>query len=203
MSNVTGFTKQKLSIKDLVVTGIFSALFFVLTMIGGILFAPNPVLTFLLPPSVALLTGPVYLLLIAKVPKHGPITILGILMGLLMFVTGMYWLWSVAYIILAIVAELISGAGKFENNKLNILGFMIFSLNPIGSYMMLWINQKKYIDYLGGKGTEQTYMDTMVSTAQDWMLPAMIVVTLLLALISALLGKRLLRKQFEKAGITA
>ncbi|WP_304944507.1 MptD family putative ECF transporter S component, partial [Vallitalea guaymasensis] len=113
MSNLSTVSKQKLSIKDLVVTGIFSALFFVMTMIGGIFFAPNPVLTFLLPPAVALLTGPVYLLLIAKVPKHGPILILGILMGLLMFVTGMYWLWSVAYIVLAIVAELISGAGKF------------------------------------------------------------------------------------------
>lgn len=203
MSNLSTVSKQKLSIKDLVVTGIFSALFFVMTMIGGIFFAPNPVLTFLLPPAVALLTGPVYLLLIAKVPKHGPILILGILMGLLMFVTGMYWLWSVAYIVLAIVAELISGAGKFNNMKLNIIGFMIFSLNPIGSYMMLWINQNKYIDYLVGKGTEQSYMNTMVDTARDWMLPAMIIGTLLLAFISALLGKRLLKKQFEKAGIVA
>ncbi|QUH28019.1 MptD family putative ECF transporter S component [Vallitalea guaymasensis] len=203
MSNLSTVSKQKLSIKDLVVTGIFSALFFVMTMIGGIFFAPNPVLTFLLPPAVALLTGPVYLLLIAKVPKHGPILILGILMGLLMFVTGMYWLWSVAYIVLAIVAELISGAGKFNNMKLNIIGFMIFSLNPIGSYMMLWINQNKYIDYLVGKGTEQSYMNTMVETAKDWMLPAMIIGTLLLAFISALLGKRLLKKQFEKAGIVA
>ncbi|WP_273327069.1 MptD family putative ECF transporter S component [Vallitalea guaymasensis] len=203
MSNLSTVSKQNLSIKDLVVTGIFSALFFVMTMIGGIFFAPNPVLTFLLPPAVALLTGPVYLLLIAKVPKHGPILILGILMGLLMFVTGMYWLWSVAYIVLAIVAELISGAGKFNNMKLNIIGFMIFSLNPIGSYMMLWINQNKYIDYLVGKGTEQSYMNTMVETAKDWMLPAMIIGTLLLAFISALLGKRLLKKQFEKAGIVA
>ncbi|MCT4686231.1 MptD family putative ECF transporter S component [Vallitalea sp.] len=203
MSNLSTVSKQKLSIKDLVVTGIFSALFFVMTMIGGIFFAPNPVLTFLLPPAVALLTGPVYLLLIAKVPKHGPILILGILMGLLMFVTGMYWLWSVAYIVLAIVAELISGAGKFNNMKLNIMGFMIFSLNPIGSYMMLWINQNKYIDYLVGKGTEQSYMNIMVETAKDWMLPAMIIGTLLLAFISALLGKRLLKKQFEKAGIVA
>lgn len=203
MSNLSTVSKQNLSIKDLVVTGIFSALFFVMTMIGGIFFAPNPVLTFLLPPAVALLTGPVYLLLIAKVPKHGPILILGILMGLLMFVTGMYWLWSVAYVVLAIVAELISGAGKFNNMKLNIMGFMIFSLNPIGSYMMLWINQNKYIDYLVGKGTEQSYMNTMVETAKDWMLPAMIIGTLLLAFISALLGKRLLKKQFEKAGIVA
>ncbi|MFD3158172.1 MptD family putative ECF transporter S component [Haloimpatiens sp. FM7330] len=203
MINTTPNIKKGLTVKDLVTAGIFSALFFVVTVIGGIFFAPNPVLTFLLPPAVALLTGPIYLLLLAKVPKHGPIIILGILMGLLMFVTGMYWMWTVAYVILAIIAELISGLGKFKNIKLNILGFMIFSLNPLGSYMMLWINQKKYIEYLVGKGTEQNYMNTMIATAKDWMIPAIIIGTLLCALISALLGKRLLRKQFEKAGIVA
>ncbi len=120
-----------------------------------------------------------------------------------MFVTGMYWIWSVAYVVLAIAAELISGIGRFKNIKFNILGFMIFSLNPVGSYMMLWLNQTKYIEYLVGKGTEQTYMDTMVATAKDWMLPAIIVGTLICALISALIGRRLLRKQFEKAGVVA
>lgn len=203
MSNLTSMNKQGLTVKDLVTTGIFSALFFVATMIGGIFFAPNPVLTFLMPLAVALLTGPVYLLLLAKVSKHGPIIILGILMGLLMFLTGMYWMWSVAYILLAVVAEWITGVGKFKNMKLNIIGFMIFSLNPMGSYVMLWVNQQKYIKYLVGKGTEQGYMNAMVATAQDWMLPAMFIGTLICALISALLGRRLLRKQFEKAGIVA
>ena len=72
----------------------------------------------------------------------------------------------------------------------------------MGSYLMLWINQQKYIDYLTGKGTEQSYMDTMVKTASDWMLPAMIGGTVICALISALFGLKLLRKQFKKAGIT-
>ena len=188
MSNT--LSKKSLTVRDLVTTGIFSALFFVVTMVGGIFFAPNPVLTFLMPPVVALLTGPVYLLLVAKVPKRGPVLILGILMGLIMFVTGMYWIWSVFYVVLALVAELISGAGGFKNMKLNILGFMVFSLNPIGSYMMLWINR-------------QAYMDTMSATAQGWMLPAMIAATLFLAWLGGLLGRRLLKKQFEKAGITA
>ncbi|MEA4847269.1 MAG: MptD family putative ECF transporter S component [Clostridiaceae bacterium] len=203
MSNALSATKKDLTVKDLVTTGVFSALFFVVTMVGGMLFAPNPVLTFLMPPAVAFLTGPVYLLLMAKVPKRGPILILGILMGLIMFVTGMYWVWSIFYVVLAVAAELISGAGRFKNMKLNILGYMVFSLNPIGSYMMLWINRQAYIDYLTGKGTEQAYMDTMSATAQGWMLPAMIVGTLLLAWLGALLGKKLLKKQFERAGITA
>lgn len=68
-----------LNIKDLITTGIFSALFAVVTMIGGGLFACNPVLTYCLPLAVALVTAPVFLLLVAKLPKRGPIIILGIL----------------------------------------------------------------------------------------------------------------------------
>lgn len=193
--------KKGLSVRDLITTGIFCALFFVTTMVGGMLFAPNPVLTYLTPLAIALVSGPVYMLMVAKVPKHGPILILGVVMAVIMFVTGMFWMWCVAYLILAVVAELTSGAGKFQSSKLNILGYVVFSLNPIGSYMMLWINQKAYADYLIAKGTEPSYMTTMLSTMQGWMLPAMIVGTALCALGSALLGKKLLKKQFQKAGV--
>ena len=96
--------KKGLTARDLVTCGVFIALYFVFMMVGSMLFAPNPVLTFLMPAGAALLTGPVYLLLVAKVPKHGPIVILGVVEGLIMFVTGMYWLWSVALVVLGVAA---------------------------------------------------------------------------------------------------
>lgn len=201
MNNTMMNEERGLSVKDLVTTGIFSALFAVVTMIGGGVFACNPVLTYWLPPAVAILTAPVYLLMVAKVPKHGPILIMGILMGILMFVTGMYWMWPIAYVVFAIAAELVSGIGKFKNMKSNILGYIIFSLNPLVTYSMMWINQKEYVEYLLKKGTDQAYMDTMIATAQSWMLPAIIISTVILAWIGALIGKHLLHKQFEKAGI--
>ena len=37
--------RKGLSVKDLVTTGIFTALLFVFTMVGGVFFATNPVLT--------------------------------------------------------------------------------------------------------------------------------------------------------------
>lgn len=193
---------KKLTVKDLVTTGVFCALFLVFMMLGAGLFAPNPVLTFVMPCAVALVTGPVYLLLIAKVPKHGPIMILGIVMGILMFVTGMHWLWAVALVVLGIIADLIAGGGGFRNMTLNIVSFVVFSMNPMGSYLMLWINRDSYFSYMVGKGTEQSYVDTMGNTAQGWMLPAMIVSIVIMALISALVGRILLKKQFEKAGMT-
>lgn len=201
MNNVRYDENKSLSIRDLITTGIFSALFLVVTIAGGGAFACNPVLTYCFPSAVALLNGPVFLLLVAKVPKKGAILILGILMGLTMFVTGMYWMWPIAYFVLGIVSEIIMGIGNFRNIKLNILGYVVFSLNPLATYSMIWINQKEYVAYLISKGTEQAYMDTMIATAQGWMLPAIIMSTIVLAFVSAIIGKRLLNKQFEKAGI--
>lgn len=202
MKTITHQNKN-LTVRDLVTTGIFCAVFLVLMMLGAGLLAPNPVLTFLMPCAVALLTGPAYMLLIAKVPKHGPVIILGVVIGLLMFVTGMYWMWSIALVLLGIVADFIADAGRFHNMTLNIISFVIFSLNPMGSYLMLWINRDSYFSYMVGKGTEQSYVDTMGATAQNWMLPAMIASIIVTGLISAIAGKILLRKQFEKAGMTA
>lgn len=59
-----------LSVKDLVIVGIFSALFLVFALVGGIFFAPNHVLTFYMPVGSVLLCGPVYLLMMAKVQKR-------------------------------------------------------------------------------------------------------------------------------------
>lgn len=201
----TGMQSEKkgLTARDLVTTGVFVALYFVFMMVGSLLFAPNPVLTFLMPAGAALLTGPIYLLLIAKVPKHGPIIILGVVEGLIMFVTGMYWLWAVALIALGILADLVAGAGGFRNKTLNLVSFLVFSLNPLGSYMMLWIDPSGYASYLVGKGTEQAYMDTMLATGTWWVLVGMIALTLVCALASALVGRKLLKKQFERAGVTA
>jgi energy-coupling factor transport system substrate-specific component len=195
--------KKGLTVRDLVTCGIFTALFFIFTMIGGFLLAPNPILTYFMPCAIALLTGPIYLLLMAKVPKHGPVIILGIIMGFMMFITGMYWMWSVFYVLLGLLANLIASVGNFRHKALNKMSFLVFSMNPIGSYMMLWINRKAYFDYLVGKGTETSYVETMGSVAEGWMLPAMILSIILTGLISIYIGEKLLKKQFEKAGILA
>ena len=78
---------------------------------------------------------------------------------------------------------------------------MIFVLSPIFSYAMLWINQDAYVQYLVANGTDQAYMDTMIATAQAWVLPAMIIGNLLCSFASGKLGQRLLKKHFEKAGV--
>ena len=67
MSNQVNYMNKGLTVKDLVTTGIFTALLFVFVLVGGVFFATNPVLTFFhCRQEVGCLLGPIYLLLIAK-----------------------------------------------------------------------------------------------------------------------------------------
>ena len=101
--------KKGLTVKDLVTIGIFSALFLVFTLIGGIFFAPNPVLTFYMSVGSALLCGPVYLLLLAKVQKRFAASLLGTVMCLVWFATGMHWALALGYLIMGVAADLAAG----------------------------------------------------------------------------------------------
>lgn len=203
MSNQINPAKKSLTIKDLVTTGIFSAIFLVFTMIGGIFFAPNPVLTFYMPMGAALLCGPVYLLMIAKVQKRWSVTILVIIMGIIWFVTGMHWAFSLGYIGMGIIADLVAGAGDYRNKAVNLLSYMLMSLGGVYTYVVFFIDPQGWASTMLENGTEQSYIDTMSASAPSWLLAVIIIGTLAIAAFSGWIGGKLLKKQFEKAGITA
>ena len=203
MSNQINPAKKSLTIKDLVTTGIFSAIFLVFTMIGGIFFAPNPVLTFYMPMGAALLCGPVYLLMIAKVQKRWSVTSLGIIMGIIWFVTGMHWAFSLGYIGMGIIADLVAGAGDYRNKAVNLLSYMLMSLGGVYTYVVFFIDPQGWASTMLENGTEQSYIDTMSASAPSWLLAVIIIGTLAIAAFSGWIGGKLMKKQFEKAGITA
>ena len=127
MSNQVNSMNKGLTVKDLVTTGIFTALLFVFVLVGGVFFATNPVLTFFMPAGGGLLAGPIYLLLIAKVHKRWSLSIMGVIMGIIWFVTGMHWAFALGYLIMAIVADFVAGAGQYKSKKLNSLSYILFS----------------------------------------------------------------------------
>jgi len=155
--------KKGLTVKDLVTVGIFSALFLVFALVGGIFFAPNPVLTFYMPVGSALLCGPVYLLMLAKVQKRWAVTILGAILCIIWFVTGMHWAMALGYLIMGIVADLVAGAGHYKSKKINSLSYILLSLGGTGSYLVFFANPDGWAKTMLGNGTEQSYIDTMRS----------------------------------------
>lgn len=203
MSNRANSMNKGLSVKELVTTGIFTALVFVFILIGGMFFATNPVLTFFMPAGSGLLAGPAFLLMIAKVQKRWSLSIMGVVIGILWFVTGMHWAFVLGYLLMAIVADFVAGAGKYRSKKLNSLAYILFSLGSTGTYILFFVDPNGWAQTMLGNGTEQSYIDTMQATANTGILVAMFAAVLITSAISAFVGCKLLKKQFEKAGITA
>lgn len=203
MSNRANSMNKGLSVKDLVTTGIFTVLVFVFILIGGMFFATNPVLTFFMPAGSGLLAGPAFLLMIAKVQKRWSLSIMGVVIGILWFVTGMHWAFVLGYLVMAIVADFVAGAGKYRSKKLNSLAYILFSLGSTGTYILFFVDPNGWAQTMLGNGTEQSYIDTMQATANTGILVAMFAAVLITSAISAFVGCKLLKKQFEKAGITA
>lgn len=195
--------KKGLTVKDLVTIGIFTALFFVFELIGSIPFAPNPALTFYQSYGIALLCGPVFLLMVAKVPKHGTIAILGIINGIIWFVFGMHWGMDLGYVIMGIVADIVAGIKGFKSIKLNILSYALFCWGPAGVLLAYAADPAAWASTMLNNGLSQDYVDIMAASVPDHMIPIVFLGSFLIALVSGLVGRKLLKKQFEKAGIVA
>lgn len=194
--------KKGLGVKDLVTVGIFSALFLVFALVGGIFFAPNPVLTFYMPVGSALLCGPIYLLMLAKVKKRWAVSILGAILCIVWFVTGMHWAMALGYLVMGVAADFVAGAGEYKSKMMNSVSYIVISLGGTASYLVFFANPDGWAKTMLGNGTEQSYIDTMRETGSVWIMLVMLVRTVLAAAVSAFVGCKMLRKQFEKSGIT-
>ncbi|ADD67731.1 conserved hypothetical protein [Denitrovibrio acetiphilus DSM 12809] len=202
-ANKSNYKKRGLTTKDFVVTGVFSSIYVVFNIAGGIIFAPNPVLTFYTPIGMALLCGPVFLLLSAKVPKYGAVTILGIIIGILWFATGMHWAFGTGAIVMGGLADIVLRLGRYKNSVFGIVGYMVFSLGPVGTYAVFFMDPAGWSKTMISYGTSASYVETMNTAAFSGLLPIIVIGTLTAALLSGLVGRKMLKRQFEKAGITA
>lgn len=195
--------KKGLTVKDFIITGVFTALIFGCIMMGGGFFAAAPALTFYFPLGASLLAGPVYLLMIAKVKKFGPVTIAGIIMALFTFMTGMHPCMSLGYLVGGILADLVAKLGNHSSKKMNMLSYIVFCLGNTGSYLAYFIAPESWARFmLEGERATQDYVNIMSESANTVVLITMLAGTVAVGFFSAFCGNKLLRKQFEKAGIT-
>ena len=155
-----------------------------------------------MPVGSALLCGPVYLLMMAKVQKRWAATILGVILCIVWFVTGMHWAMALGYLIMGIVADLAAGTGQYKSKKINSISYILLSLGGTASYLVFFADPDGWAQTMLGNGTEQSYIDTMRSTGTIRIMVIMLVGTILAASVSAFVGCKMLKKQFEKAGIT-
>lgn len=195
-------SSNKLQIKDLVMIGILSAIYFVLNLVVMVSGGITPLLWVFMPPILSVLCGVVYMLLAVKVQKTGAVFIMGIITGLIYVSTGQFTLvLLLTFGIGCLIAEIIRKITSYNSIKGNILSYAFFSLGMVGSPLPIWIFRDSFLNQMVSQGLPEEYVNTLNSLTPNWVLILMIVLTFLLAFIGGFIGKSVLRKHFEKAGM--
>lgn len=191
-------SNNKLQGKDLINVGIFTAIYFVIVVAVAMLgFIPVflPLLSVIAP----VLGGIPCMLFLTKVKKPGMILIMSIIMGIMMILTGMGYYALLVGIVSGIVAELIYKSGNYASASKAVLTYGVFSIWIWGNYFLFYFNQEKF--FAAKESFGQAYKDTILKIMPEWLFPVLLVSTFVFGIIGGLLGKKMLKKHFERAGL--
>ena len=191
--------EKKLQAKDLIRIGIFTAIYFVVMFAVGML-GYIPILFIMLPVIVPIVMGIPFMLFLTKVRKFGMVTIMAVLLGLLMFATGHTWLPAATGLICGVLADLIFKAGKYQSFKNTVFGYAVFSIWIMGAMLPMWLMRESYFEYIRGSMGDE-YASTILTLTPHWMAIVVVAVAFVAGIAGAFVGRAVLKKHFERAGI--
>lgn len=192
---------RKLTGKDVIAIGIYSAIYFVMNfaaMITGFI----PLFWILLAGTAAILTSIPFLLMAVKVPKPGAVLIMGFITAFLYFITGQF---TVLILITMLIACVLSEtyryitkyALKFGNL---VVAFILFSYGMVGSPLALFVYRESFLAQIS-ETMSRKYVVAISSYITTPMLILLLVSPIVGGLLGALIAKGMFKKHFEKAGI--
>lgn len=191
---------NKLQAKDLINLGLFTVLYFVIGCCVAIPIGFIPIFLPVLGALWVLVTGIPFMLFLTRVKKFGMITLMAILSGLLMGLTGMGFWGIPAGVVSGLAADFIMKSGEYKSAKKGILGYAVFSLWMVGTYIpMYFMVEESRASFAASFGDE--YADRVMSVMPMWSIILVIASIFVFAVVGGLIGKALLKKHFVKAGI--
>ena len=192
--------EKKFEIKDLITVGVFTALYFAVTFavacIGFI-----PIFMVFMPLIGPIFTGIPLMLYFSKIKHFGMITITSVIIAILMFITGHPYPIFIFCIGAGLLTELVLKAGNYQSIKSCVIGSSTFSLWLLGMVIAFFFGfRESYLNSLAD-GYGQEYVDKMTGYTPTWVFFTMIAMCIVGGLIGGLLGAKVLKKHFRKAGM--
>ena len=190
---------NKLKAKDLINVGIYTAIYIVIFFVVGMLNA-IPVLYPFLYLLIPFIAGIPFMLFLTKTTKFGMVSIMSVICGVFWFLMGYTWLALVGYVVFGIISDVVLNTGKYKSFKINLIGYWLFSCGMIGCQAPMWIMADTYMAGIREAMGDQ-YTDQLIKYTPSWLGIAAIGIVFVGAALGALLGRKMLKKHFERAGI--
>ncbi|QTH59796.1 MptD family putative ECF transporter S component [Corynebacterium hindlerae] len=193
-------TSQTLTTRDLINAGIFSALYFVLTFVTGMVGFAGPQFMFVGWAIGVIVNGIVLALYVARTPKLGALTILGGINGVAFMLTGHY-AWSLfGCLVLGFFADLILTKLRLSINQTFPLAYAVFCTWITMPFVPLILDTDSYYVNIADQMGQQ-YADVMAQIFQPWTIGILGIGAFIFGIIGGIIGLRVSRKHFESAGL--
>lgn len=192
--------KKRLNARDLITLGIFNAIAIVCYAVVVALVCTTVMGLFFSTAAAFLVLGTVYMVTVAKVRKRGTYFVCGLIMSVVGLIGGRIFT-TVGCIAGGVIAELL--VGDYTKVRRIILAYCSYAVAvALGIYLPAFMMGVEYIAKMGAKRgmtleTAQSYMGLYTPT----MLAIVIAANIVGALAGALIGRKVLKKHFIKAGL--
>ena len=192
-------SKTRLEVRDLVTIGVFGVIYFVCMFAVGMM-GVVPILYLLYPMVFGVVGGPIVLLFMAKVQKPWALVIFGMITPIIMFLFGHTLLVPGVALVTMLVAEGIRRIGKYRSLRYNMLAYVVMATILCSSLLQMLVMKERYLQLTEAEmGREYTEaLEKLISVRN---LGLVYLGAVLGGIVGAFLGRKLLKKHFEKAGI--
>ncbi len=199
MSSETG--SNKLKAKDFITVGIFTAIIFVVEFACGMLGYIHPFIVASYVVMIPIVGAIPMMLFYTKVQKFGMITIMSVLIAIIMFVTGMGFLGAPLIIGSGVVADIIAKSGKYKSFKKTMISNGVFNLWICANYFPVIVTADSYRQDLIEGGYSAEYCNNLFLAINYKTIGVLLILCFVFGCLGALIGKAVVKKHFEKAGI--
>ncbi len=135
-----------------------------------------------------------------KIKKFGMLTLTGIIIGAFFFLMGYMWVALVVMGAAGFVGDLVLRFGGYQRFSAHALSYAVYCLGMIAGPLLLWFAGATYWDQIE-KSMGAEYVSALQQFMPSWMLYVSIPLLFLSGLVGAFLGRKMLRKHFQRAGI--
>jgi len=191
-------TTPSLQTRDLVTTGVFTALFFVVLAVCGQVGALIPILQVLGPVYIPFVCAVPFVFFLTRVRVFGQIAIMGVLVGLLLLLTGQSFVATILFVLLAPLADLIAKSGGYRKTSLLTASYVVFSLPLIGMVVPLFFQREAFLARLT-KRHDASWVQSLTDLTPSWMFYAMLGMLVVGALAGFAVGRAMFRKHLSRA----
>lgn len=150
---------------------------------------------------IPLFTGIPMMLYYCKIEKFGMITITSVIFAILLFIFGMGIMGAPICILSGVVADFIAKTGNYKSKTKTIISNGVFNLWVSASYLPLVLTADSYAKGLRDAGYKEGFVKQLFTLVTPKTYPIIIVLCFVCGVIGALIGRVVVKKNFEKAGI--